>query len=219
MKRIFLTTLTSLIALTSASAQSLTASYDFTGQPGNQLSTPLAINSLPSALSLSAITRGSGLSPNAVANSMSSTSWNSPSFDSNDYYGFTIMPGSGSVLSLTNLNFTLRRSASGPVSFQVRTSLDGFSAALTSFSLAPSLVTDVNQSIDLSSLTNLSAPLTLRLYGFGASSAAGALRLNNTLTLTGTATAASASSAAPEPSVIILLLLGLGVLVRSRSRF
>ena len=178
--------------------------WDFAGNAGNEAT----VNSTTTDpnLNVSAISRGAGLSANALADSYSSSSFSSTSTSlndaiaNNDYLQFTVSPQSGFRVSLSSLNATFRRSATGPNTFQWQYSLDGF--ATPGINVGPTITytgTETNgvaqPAIDLSAvpaLQNVAFPntVTFRLYGWNASSTAGTFALGrltgNDLALGGT---------------------------------
>jgi hypothetical protein len=205
-----------LILLTSSALQAvpITATYTFTGQPGDQVSEP--VDSQPTGATMSDITRGPGIIPNAGLNSINSRNWSTGSvIDLSDFCSFTITPDSGFELDLTRLEFTNRRSSTGPTAFEIRTSLDGF-LPLATFT-SPATFTGNNRiSLDLTA-ADLTVPVEFRLYGYGSLDDAGNWRLgvnagssNNTLPanlqLFGDL---SPVQALPEPGTLLLLGAGL----------
>ena len=89
-----------------------------------------------------------------------------------------ITPDAGYEFALDTLAWTMRRSATGPVSFQWRSSLDAFATPFATFSLPD---TTANVRLTVSSLGTLFAdlvsPVTFRLYGFAAEGPLGTFRL------------------------------------------
>lgn len=181
------------------------AQWDFTGQPGNQVST--VGSSLVAGVSVGDLTRGSGISLSSTINSMNSFSWTtSSSIDSNDYYLFSLAPTAGYEVSLASVAFAERRSPTGIRTFELRSSLDGFAAAI------PGTITGVpdddlvrNQSLVLGTpFTNLTTEVTFRLYGYSAESGTGTWRLQNHSTFGGLVLDGTVA-AVPEPSTIGLM--------------
>ena len=189
--------------------------WDFNGNTGSETT----VNSTTTSpnLNVSTVSRGAGLSANALANSFSSTSFSSTgtslndAITNNDYLQFTVSPQSGFRVSLSTLDANFRRSSTGPNTFQWQYSLDGF--ATPGINVGPTITytgTETNgvaqPQIDLSTvpaLQNVAFPntVTFRLYGWNATSAAGTFALGrldgNDLAVGGTTeaipTAASAT--------------------------
>jgi hypothetical protein len=100
-----------LLAATAAAADAATlVAWDLFGQPGNQVSTP-ATSAATGLIGLP-VTRGSGLSPSAASNSMSSSGWDGS--DAGDYFSFGFTVDAGAVVDLDELIIATRSSATGP---------------------------------------------------------------------------------------------------------
>lgn len=115
--------------------------------------------------------------------------------NSSSAFTFTLTPASGYQVSVSSISFGSRSTASGPVSLAIRTSADNYASNVFASSVTANSVWSLQTASSLSSITGTSAsPLSVRLYGYGGTSAsAGNWRiddLNVTLTV----------SAVPEPS-------------------
>lgn len=153
------------------------ATFDFSGQPGNQVSTPAA--SSATNVTASAITRASALTAVSGANSINSSSWStSSSVDSSRYYTFSLTPGSGCALDVGSLALTTQASSTGPTQGAVATSDDNFASTASLASNGPTTAT--------LSVSGATGAVEIRVYGFGASSAGGTMRITGTLTVSGT---------------------------------
>lgn len=126
------------------------------------------------------LTRGSGLTAASLANAFNSSGWTTAATpDANDYYEFTITPSAGFQFSATELRVGLQRSSTGPPNLALRSSLDGFVSNIGPV-IAPPSGTTATTTISLTTVTGLqnsTVPVTLRFYGYGASSGAGTLRI------------------------------------------
>jgi predicted extracellular nuclease len=149
--------------------------YSTQGLPGNQSSTPAT--TVLAGVSATDISRGPALGANGGNNSMNSNGWSTEavfSADSGAYLSWTIAPEAG-TLTLSEVRLLQLRSGTGPRTIELRSSLDGFSAPLASFSPNDSFPP---APIALSFAPLVSAgPLELRLYGYGATSANGTFRV------------------------------------------
>lgn len=203
-----------MFCFSTANAQIL--AWDFAGNAGNEIT----VNSTTTHpnLNVSTLSRGAGLSPNALADAYSSSSFSNTSTSladaiaNNDYLQFTVSPQSGYKVSLSTLNGTFRRSATGPNTFQWQYSLDGF--ATPGINVGPTITytgTETNgvaqPTIDLSTvaaLQNVTFPnmVTFRLYGWNATSTAGTFALGrlagNDLAIGGTVEAVNTTAASAE---------------------
>ncbi len=201
-----------MFCFSTANAQIL--AWDFNGNAGNE-ATVNSTTTNPN-LNVSAVSRGAGLSPSALANSYSSTSFSSPSttladaITNNDYLQFPVTPQSGFRVSLSTLDANFRRSGTGPDMFQWQYSLDGFVTA--GINVDPTITYtgtatngDAQPQINLSTvsaLQNVAFPntITFRLYGWNASATNGTFALGrlagNDLAIGGTTEAISSAASA-----------------------
>jgi trimeric autotransporter adhesin len=159
-------------------------------------------------LTVSGIGRSGGITTSSAIDRYSATGWNSTSFDGNDYFSWTLTPGSGFQLDLVSLVYSGQASGTGPTTFAFRSSLDSFSANIG----APS-ATGTTISLSNASFQNLTTPVEFRLYGWNASSATGTFSVND-FTFNGSV------SAIPEPSTYAALfgVLSLGLAVARKHR-
>ena len=166
------------------------------------------------------ITRGSGISPEAGANSINSFGWTTGAgVDLNDYYEFTITPDANIAMDLTNLTFTYRRSGTGPTMLEIRSSRDGFA---TAFAGVDNLNDTSNHrtGFGLFGFNDLQSAVTFRIYGFAAGGAAGTLRLglSGTSTLVNNLQVSGQLDPIPEPATLLLIGAGLSALRLRRRR-
>jgi hypothetical protein len=203
----------SAIAVTSSQGAIL-ASWDFTGQPGNQVLQ--AVSTTVSNISAGDLSRGSGLNENTTMNSINSGSWTSSAFDANDYYQFSLTVAPGFQMDLDSVDFAERRSGTGIRNFQIRSSLDSYGALIGAAVGVPDDDLVRNQSMVLNSAFDmLTGTVTFRIYGTDAEGAAGTWRLHNHGT-TGGLTIQGTVTAIPELSSSLLGCLGMSLLLRRR---
>jgi hypothetical protein len=105
--------------------------------------------------------------------------WPSGALDPSAYFQFTISPNTGYQLDLSGVVLRIRRSTtgspsgSGPTSWALRSSIDGYASNLSTNNLTTSYV---NFNVPLgSSFLNRYTPVTFRLYGYNASVSSGGL--------------------------------------------
>jgi hypothetical protein len=147
----------------------------------------LTPSSVDSNLTLSDFSVGSGISANSggFANGSSGRAINyqnwttATSIDTNDYYEFTVTPNSNIETTLDSLAFDARRSNTGPQNIEFRSSLNSYSSSLSANSLNDTNFSTFTTTLPSASFTNLTSPVTFRIYGYSASGTAGTFRLDN----------------------------------------
>lgn len=130
------------------------ANWNFTGEPGNQIST--AGTSIAGVTAID-FARGAGINPASASNSISSNGWNAGD-DRFFTFGFTVAPDK--LVDLTTLQIGTRSSNTGPRDMALRYSGDNFSSDLATW---VSVNEFLNQTIDLSQLTNLQGTVEFRI--------------------------------------------------------
>lgn len=215
MKKSFL--LMALVAGLSSVAQAQVASWNFTGDAGNQTSE--AASYVVSNMTGAAITRSSGLAASGAGDSFSSLGWESTTsgFGSDEYMSFGFTVADGYSLDLNQLLVGTRSSNTGPGTLGLFYSGDSFTSQLHTFSQSgtTTLVSDIN----LSALTGLTGNVEFRIYeigntqadGIGDTASGGTFRLAGgdgagNMLFTGTV------AAVPEPETYAMLLAGLGLI-------
>ena len=133
-------------------------------------------------VTFSTLTRGAGLAAESAADAFNSSSWStSPSLTvpgNTDYYEFTITPASCYQFSASQLRVGLQRSSSGPLKAELRSSLDSFASTIGSvLNVTGTLTTFTIDLAAVSGLQGRSSAVTLRIYGYNASTASGTLRI------------------------------------------
>ena len=140
------------------------AQYIFTG---NACATPfLSVTAQPTNAVFSDYAANGVLTCAGGTNYINYSGWNiTPVVDATQYYGFKIVPANCYALSLNQLNFLHRASASaGALNIHVRSSLDGYTADIATIALAP-LATDVNETIALpASFLSIPDSIEFRFY-------------------------------------------------------
>ncbi len=161
---------------TSCSFTGVLATFDFTGEPGNQTSTNATTTA--TGVTATAFTRSSGVTATSGLDSINSSNWpTATSIDKTRYYTFTIKPSGSCALDLTSISVGSKSSSTGPVSAAVATSADQFATTTT---FAPGATGSQKLSV-----TGATGSVEVRVYGYGASSTSGTFRVGTTLTISG----------------------------------
>ncbi|WDF65443.1 heparin lyase I family protein [Flavobacterium sp. KACC 22763] len=105
--------------------------------------------------------------------SKTNTSDPATSFNPDQYFEFKLQPKNGYKINFSNLKFTARKgNTADPSTFVIRSSVDNFTSDITASQTftgtAATLLT-----YDLSPLTNIKTPITLRLYWYGSNRTSG----------------------------------------------
>lgn len=188
-----------ILSLTVSTTQSPAAliNFSFNGSAGDEVS--LAPDAQPAHLTISSMTRGSGVIASGAAGTFSAKSWTTGNTaDLNDYFSFSITPQAGYELSLTSLILDEQRSGTGIQSWAVRSSLDSFVSDLGTFSVPDntSLRSDQTTTLD-ASFNSITSAIEFRIYGYEAEGNAGTWRLDN-VRLEGLLTSPAAPASVPE---------------------
>lgn len=192
--------------------------YDFTGLTG---ASPTPVKSVDELLSATSMTMGDGLTPTASMNRSEATGFATGGAAGtlntalNDYWEFTITPDAGYMVSLEVITFSFARGGNGPQNLVFRSSLDGYTTNITPAQTGITASIANSLSFTLSGVENVSSPLTIRLYGYGATTggSGGALLNNELFTVNGSVTPV------PEPATIgLVLLAGGGMWLMRRKR-
>jgi len=176
MKKIYFFLLGFFLLLSNAKAQLLY--WDTGGNTGLETSEPSAYND-PGILA-SNLTLGAGITPAANTNRFGGINWwdagdGNPTtlaeaIAGNDYIEFIVTPTAGMQFTATSFFFIWQFEAGGPNSVTMRSSLDGFA---TNIGQITGMVSNTTHTMALSGVTNISVPVTFRLYGWGGTTAAG----------------------------------------------
>jgi hypothetical protein len=161
--------------------------FEHAGRNGDEptsLATTIDSHLVPSILS-----RGAGIAPSVIANTYGFTGFNAggTSTDAildNEYVEFAAETVTGYHARFNRLEFTLRRSATGPTAYQWFYSRDGFVTSGTAIGV-PSTYTGTEANglamaaIDLSAISDIqnTTGATFRLYAWGASDSSGTLAI------------------------------------------
>ena len=208
-----------LTALLSASGNGqIILAWDFSGKDGDEETVEATTrNSLISNSEGSAfISRGDGPTASGNDDRFNSNTWSeannlASAISDKSYLRFDIAPVAGAEMTFTSLTFDMKRSSTGPTSFALLSSIDGFSdlAAIETWTLTGA--TNNDNTADLvtglgGKFANLTSNVEFRLYGYnagGPSGSAGIGIAGDDLFIEGTVI--------PEPSTYALIFGGIAL--------
>ena len=159
-----------------AGAQVVT--YSFEGDVSTPATTASNVTASDFTLGPSVANASSGPYVGGSPGRARNTSGYATAFTADDYVEVVLTAASGYELDLSSLAADLQRSTTGPASIELRTSADGFAAAVGPVVAVPTAFGTSTFDLSGASFQNLAA-ITLRLYGYGASSAGGTLRFDD----------------------------------------
>jgi hypothetical protein len=149
--------------------------YGFQGISSSVPVDSYSASSTAAHITASAMSHGTGVSGDYASRpdgAMKAKDFATTSLDLNDYFSFTVTPGLGYSMSITEfrLDSGVPTPNSDPTLWTVRSSIDGFTSDLTTpRTTTPSSGNWLNnQSFSISSLNNISQPVTFRIYAWGA---------------------------------------------------
>lgn len=121
---------------------------------------------------VSGIGRGPGINPSSANDRYSASNWNSASLNPDDYFHFTLQPVTGYEIEFTSFTYTGQASGTGPIAFSLRSSIDNYASEIGT-------ATAAGAALSLSAFQNISAPITFRLFAWGASASTGTFSINS----------------------------------------
>ena len=148
--------------------------FDFDVLAGNEVSAGSASND--SNIGSSTMTRGSGLTASGNGGRFNATGYGL-TFDTNDYFEFTITPNSGYEFSVAEIAVNTQRSGTGPNTGVLRSSLDGYASDLGT-TLSNTGTTTQLHTFTVNQTSNLSA-VTYRIYFYGTSNSGGSFGIGD----------------------------------------
>jgi hypothetical protein len=177
-KYLYLTLFTSLFFLSQGISQDILMSWDFAGNSGSE-TTVTALYFAPNVSSTGPsgiISRGSGLNPAGNTNRFNANNWSQAGLvdavANNDYMEWTITPAPGYQISVSSLVYNWQRSGTGPPNITIRSNQDSYS---TNLDTKTGLITTPNNGLTstITTINNVAAAVTFRIYGYGATSSTG----------------------------------------------
>ncbi|HVF80748.1 MAG TPA: T9SS type A sorting domain-containing protein [Flavisolibacter sp.] len=172
MKKLYPFILLFILFLFFHQANAQLVSFSFAGSDGDESTWPSSAEGagiLPSAIS-----RGPGITATANADRFNSKNWTvATSPDVNDYIEFTITPKPGYSISLSSTQLQHQRSSTGPKSFVIRTSVDGFTTDATNIVNVPDVNSNQLSTFSFTTTIGTTSPLVVRIYAYNAEAASG----------------------------------------------
>ncbi|MGK4567538.1 hypothetical protein [Flavobacterium sp. 3HN19-14] len=150
-------------------------------------------------LTVSGIGRSAALTAVSAADRYAASGFNTPSYDATRYFEFTITPNPGYEIDFSNFIYTGQASGSRPTAFSFRSSVDNYASEIGT----PAAV-GANISLAAAAYQDIAAPITFRIYGYGASAAGGTFSVNG-FTFNGSVTVSPIASISALPSNITTL--------------
>lgn len=131
------------------------------------------------AITATGISKGSGIVAASANDRYNASNWNSATRDINDYFEFTMSPNASAVFSFISFSFDWQTSNTGPTTIMVTSSLNAHSTALgDTSSFSAGTTGTITIPLTAPNFQNLTAPITFRIYGWGASAAGGTFSIN-----------------------------------------
>lgn len=164
------------LAASEAVAQTPLAQYNFTGAAGNEDS--IAVDAQPANGRFYHARRGAALTGTAGGNYITSNNWPT-AFSATAYHSVGGRANAGYSMTLTSMAFTVRHSSSGPGTFELRSSLDNYTAVLKTVTVPSATTADVRDSLALpAAFANLTSKVEFRIFGYNATATTGTGRLD-----------------------------------------
>ncbi|PZR11379.1 MAG: hypothetical protein DI539_20685, partial [Flavobacterium psychrophilum] len=124
-------------------------------------------------INVSGVGRGPGIVGTGANNRYNANNWAS-TFDSNDYYYFTITAQAGYKINFTNLVYSSQASGTGPTTIVVRSSADNYASNIATPSTNGDTV-----GLSGTAYQNITGSITFRIYGYGATMTSGTFSIND----------------------------------------
>ncbi|RZJ73313.1 choice-of-anchor D domain-containing protein [Flavobacterium sp.] len=116
----------------------------------------------------------SGVTVQTANDRYNTSGWNGAAINVARYFTFTLTPNSGSRINFVSFAYNGQASGTGPTSFAVRSSLDGYAT-----NIGTAAVTGTNISLAAAAYQNITSAITFRVYAWGASAAGGTFSIND----------------------------------------
>lgn len=172
MKKFYTVLFTLLLFLFFHQTKAQVVTFTFAGINGDEAA--VVSNTQAPGVQPATISRGPGVTASPTGDRFNSRDWTTgTSPDMNDYVEFTITPQAGYSITITDITLQHQRSSTGPKSFVIRTSLDGFAANATNVVNIADVNTTQTSSFSFGSVITINSPITIRIYAYNAETTSG----------------------------------------------
>ncbi|MCK5103858.1 MAG: choice-of-anchor J domain-containing protein, partial [Cyclobacteriaceae bacterium] len=159
-------------------AKSSLSVFTFTGATGDEAT--FSPDNQPTNVIVGDISRGTNLVAQTYADAFNARNWPTGALDSDSYYEFSITANSGYDFNISSIEVDHRRSGTGPISWVVRSSVDGYTADIDGFFSTPNEDTwFTNEEIDFGIIVQNETSVTIRLYAYNAGGGLGTWTIDN----------------------------------------
>jgi len=135
------------------------------------------------------------------------------------FYSIVFTPDAGFAVSLTDFDFGMRSTATGPQAYSLRTSIDNFATDVMTGTIANNSTWVFKDNTVTPTVGVLGTPVEVRLYTYNGTGAAANGTENNRVDDISIAVSATPDGSVPEPgSAAVLLAGGLMTALRRRRR-
>jgi len=125
-------------------------------------------------ITVSGITRGSGINGNVSFDRYNANDWNSVSLNTNDYFEFTLTPNTGYEINFIDFVYTSERSNTSIANFAFRSIVDSYTA-----NIGTPNSTGTTISLSGAAYQNRTTATTFRIYAWGADAATRTFSIND----------------------------------------
>lgn len=154
-------------------------------------------------ITVSGIGRGTGITGTSANDRYNANDWNSASLNANDYFTFTLTPAANYEIDFVSFVYNGQASGSGPTSFAVRSSVDGFASNIGTASSSGTI------SLSAAAYQNRTTAIEFRIYAWGASQSTGTFSVND-FTFNGAISAVPTSCTAPTTQASAVTFSSIG---------
>ena len=164
-----------------STAQSIFSNAITGNNPNNQ--NPYATNQvIVAGITSTGIGRGAGVNSSNSTNTYNASNWSTNATlntGNNDYFQWTITPGTCKEIDFTSLILFYQRSTSGPQNIALRSSVNNYATNIWTSALGVTTEQNVTISLSAAAFQNINTPITFRIYGWNATNGNGNFSINS----------------------------------------